>query len=200
MICYGKLVEGRFKGKEPILKAIRDRRIMQTPEDQARSTLQAYVMIDWSYFKVIQREFGGKKAKEMHKKLWLRWVPELVNDSMKILQINKVKDIPTLGRLLRTIYDFTSSPLQPLEDNSKKFVGIINSDPFIEYQHLLKEKIGSPYFESLVEASKARLKHIVIAVDMGDVAEAGQDKSMCLGHSFSRIIVRKKKNRKARRV
>lgn len=191
-MSYGRIMKERFKGKEPILEALKDPRIVRTPEEHARSNLQAYVMIDGTFFKVVEKEHGAEKAKDFQKKLWIQWVPELVNDAMKILQIKEVKDITTLGRLLRTIYDLTSCPLLTLEDNPERFIGAIYMDPFVEYLPLIAEKIGSPYCQALAEASKARLKAIVDTVGMEDMVEADQDKFMCLGDSFSRIIIRKK--------
>lgn len=191
MARYGKYIEERFKGKEPILEAIKHPGIKRTPEEQARAMLKSFVLIDRGFYNVLEGEFGTEKAKELHKNLWIRWVPELVNDSMEILRINEVKDIPTLGRLLRVIYDLTSCSLFTLEDTWERFVGTTYMDPFAEFLPLFGEKIGSPYCKSLAEASKARLKHIVKSVDMGDMADADQDKFMCLGNSFSRIIIRK---------
>lgn len=182
----------RFRGKEPILEAIRDKRVLRTPEEHARLSLQSYVLLDWSAFKVMEKALGPEKATELHRAAWVMWTPELVNDSMKVLGIKEVDDIPTLGRVVRSVYDLLFCPVMVLEDAEDHFAAAIMMDPFAEYLSLSGEKVGSPYCKSVAEASKARLKEIVKYVGMGDEVKVEQDKFQVLGDLFGMVVLKSK--------
>jgi hypothetical protein len=176
---------------EAILEAIRQ--IGRTPEEQAIHAYKAFVSADYTFYKELEKEKGSEEARELHKKLWVRYVPAIVREVKEAMSIGEVTDLSTVGRIVRYAFDFMSCPMKVIDDLPHRFTGIILLCPMVDYSiELFGLELGCPYHHSLSQASLAYAEEIVKFLGLRPMIEVSQDKSICLGDDFCRITLTRK--------
>jgi len=174
-----------------LLEAVK--KVGRTIEAQAAIELQAISTYDYAFYKCVERADGEKKAKEAHKKVWLKHVLDYIKEGELDLGISDVKDIVTLGLITKLAFERRGCIFDVVETTPERFVGAITRDALKEIaEELFKEKPGSPYMRALAAASSAILNQLVEECRLGEVVKAEQDKSLFLGDDITRIIYSKK--------
>ena len=162
-------------------------------ENLARSMYTGFVLEDYSVYKLSEDEGGSEIGKRVHKNAWLRHVPWVIKDGREAFKLWEVKDIPTVGRFIKLMYDRISCPLFVRED-TERWVGIVQMCPIVDFSMgFLELKLGCPYHQALAETLTAVNKEIVNQLELSDKIEVICDKFICLGDPHDRIILQRKK-------
>jgi hypothetical protein len=165
----------------------------RTIEAQAVIELQALSTYDYAFYKCVERADGEKKAKEAHKKVWLKHVLDYIKEGKLDLGLNDVKDILTLGLITKLAFERRGCIFEVIETTPERFVGVITRDALRENtEELFKEKPGGTYMKALASASSAIINQLVEECGLGEIIRAEQDKSLFLGDDITRIIYSKK--------
>lgn len=174
-----------------LLEAVK--KVGRTIEAQAAIELQAISTYDYAFYKCIERADGEEKAKEVHKKVWLKHVLDYIKEGELDLGVEEVKDIPTLGLITKLAFEKRGCVFDIVETTPERFVAVITRDALKEIaEDAFEEKPGSPYMRALSAASSAILNQLVEECGLGEVVKAEQDKSLFLGDDITRIIYSKK--------
>jgi len=169
------------------------KKIGRTVEAQAAIGLQVISTYDYAFYNCVERADGEKKAKEAHKKVWLKHVLDYIKEGELDLGISDVKDIITLGLITKLAFEKRGCIFEAVETTPERFVGVITRDALREIvEKSFKEKPGTPYMKSLAAASSALINQLVEECGLGEVVTAEQDKSLFLGDDMTRIIYSKK--------
>jgi hypothetical protein len=169
------------------------KKIGRTVEAQAAIELQVISTYDYAFYKCVERADGEKKAKEAHKKVWLKHVLDYIKEGELDLGISGVKDILTLGLITKLAFERRGCIFEVVEITPERFVGVITRDALKEIaEEAFKEKPGGAYMKSLAAASSAIINQLVEECGLGKVVKAEQDKSLFLGDDMTRIIYSKK--------
>lgn len=165
-------------------------------EDLARSMYVQFVLADYNLYKETEKAAGADVARKVHKNARLRYVPWIIKDAFEDFRIGEVKDkdVSTVGRIARLMYERTSCPFKVKEDTAVRFVGIVLRCPIVAFSmSLFDEKPGCPYHESLAEACIASMNELVRQLGRSEDIEVIQDKFICQGDDNCRIIIQRKK-------
>ena len=163
-------------------------------ENLARSMYAGFVLEDYTVYKLAEEEAGPEIGKRVHRDSWFRHVPWVIRDGREAFRLWDVKDIPTVGRFIKLMYDRISCPLVVKEDTANRWVGVVQMCPMVEFSiGLLGEKLGCPYHQALAETLAAVNKEFVKQLDLSDQIEVTCDKFICLGDPYDRIILQRKK-------
>ena len=169
------------------------KKIGRTVEAQAAIGLQVISTYDYAFYKCVERADGEKKAKEVHKKVWLKHVLDYIKEGELDLGISDVKDILTLGLITKLAFERRGCVFEVVETAPERFIGVITRDALRDIaEESFKEKPGGPYMKSLAAASSAIVNQLVEESGLGEVVKAEQDKSVFLGDDITRIIYSKK--------
>jgi len=76
-----------------------------SPEYMMNALLNTVVSRDTLGFRIVEEEFGTEKAVEIYAKIWTRAWKHAFEPTKKALRIKEVKDIPTLMRIVKYLYD-----------------------------------------------------------------------------------------------
>jgi len=81
-------------------------------EDLARSMYVQFVLADYNLYKEAEKAAGPDVARKVHKNARLRYVPWIIKDAFEDFRIGEVKDkdVSTVGRIARRLYERTSCP------------------------------------------------------------------------------------------
>lgn len=172
------------------------RKVGARVEDLARSMYVNFVLTDYSVFKEVEKAAGPEVARKVHKSARLRYVPWIIKDAFEDLRIGEVKDrdVATVGRIARLLYEHNSCPFKVKEDTADRFVGIVLRCPIVAISmELFDEKFGSPYYESLAEVCSASMNELVKQLGRSEDIEVIQDKFICRGDDNCQIIIQRKK-------
>ena len=165
-------------------------------EDLARSMYVQFVLADYKLYKETEKAAGADVARKVHKNARLRYVPWIIKDAFEDLRIGEVKDkdVSTVGRIARRVYERTSCPFRVKEDTAERFEGIVLRCPIVAFSmSLFDEKLGCPYHESLAEVCVASMNELVRQLGRSEDIEVIQDKFICRGDDNCRIIIQRKK-------
>jgi len=163
-------------------------------ENLARSMYAGFVLTDYTVYKMAEEEGGLDIGKKVHRNAWLRHVPWVIHDGRELFKLWEVKDIPTVGRFIKLMYDRISCPLFAKEDTAERWVGMVQACPIVEFSMgLFDEKLGCPYHQSLAEALTAVNKEIVNQLGLSSEIEVMCDKFICRGDPHDEIILQRKK-------
>ena len=119
--------------QEPLLEILK--KVGQTPEQYAIGSLMNLVSTDVTHFTGVSKALGSDKGLEFHKKLWRMHTSAILKSAKEAMKIGEVKDIPTLMRLVRYVFDAIPCPMKIAEDTPRKGVGIILLCPFYVFYH-----------------------------------------------------------------
>jgi len=161
-------------------------------EDLARSMYVQFVLADYNLYKEAEKAAGPDVARKVHKNARLRYVPWIIKDAFEDFRIGEVKDkdVSTVGRIARRLYERTSCPFQVKQDTADRFVGIVLRCPIVSLSMgLLDEKLGCPYHESLAEVCVASMNELIRQLGRSEDIEVIQDKFICQGDDNCRIII-----------
>lgn len=162
-------------------------------EDYVRSSTIGLVAVDYFYYKKILKDLNPQKALKLYSYTWNKDIEKKILEYSSKMRMSEVYSIPVLGRIAMSFFDERCCPLKPIEDSSNRYVGIVIVCPFVEYTTtLFHEEIGCPYHRLLARHSEAFLNLLVDLTGLKDHVEAKQDRFMCEGDSFCRIIFEKR--------
>ena len=135
-------------------------------------------------------------AKKVHKNARLKYIPWVIKDAFEDFRIGEVKDkdVPTVGKIARRVYERTSCPFKVKEDTADRFVGIVLRCPIVSFSMgLFDEKLGCPYHQSLAEVCVASMNELVKQLGQSEYIEVIQDKFICQGDDYCQITIQRKK-------
>jgi len=163
-------------------------------ENLARSMYAGFVLTDYTVYKMAEEEGGPETGKKVHKNAWLRHVPWVIKDGRELFKLWEVKDIPTVGRFIKLMYDRISCPLLVKEDIVDHWVGIVQACPIVEFSiGLFDEKMGCSYHQTLAETLIAVNNEIVNQLGLSNDIDVICDKFICRGDTHDEIILQRKK-------
>jgi hypothetical protein len=165
-------------------------------EDAARSMYCGFVLTDYTLYKQAEEVAGVDVARRVHKNTRLKYIPWVVKDAFEDFRIGEVRDrdVATVGRIARRVYERTSCPFKVKEDTADRFVGIILKCPVVTFSMgLFDEKLGCPYHQSLAEVCSASMSELVSQLGQSEHVEATQDEFICRGDDHCRVIFQRKK-------
>jgi len=165
-------------------------------EDLARSMYAGFVLTDYTVYKQAEEAAGAVVAKKVHKNARLRYIPWVIKDAFEDFKIGEVKDkdVATVGRIARRVYERTSCPFKVKEDTADRFVGIVLRCPIVSFSiGLFDEELGCPYHQSLAEVCIASMNELVKQLGQSEYIEVIQDKFICRGDDYCQIIIQRKK-------
>jgi len=156
-------------------------------QEQLVSSVMGFVGADYAFYKAVEKEVGQDKAKDIYCKLWEGYVGAWAKGAMEAIGITEVKDIPTLGRIARFVYDDILCPLKPVIDTQDRYVGLILLCPFVDHTvNMFGEKFGCSYHQALAKSCSNFVAKMAEFLGLKDVI-GKQDKFMCLGDDVCRI-------------
>ena len=96
-------------------------------EDLARSMYVQFVLADYNLYKETEKAAGIDVARKVHKKARLQYVPWIIREAFEDFGIGEVKDkdVSTVGKVAKRLYERTSCPFEVEEDTAVRFVGVI---------------------------------------------------------------------------
>ena len=165
-------------------------------EDLARSMYAGFVLTDYTVYKQSEEAAGPEVAKKVHKNARLKYVPWVIKDAFEDFRIGEVKDkdVSTVARIARRLYERTSCPFKVKEDTADRFVGIVLRCPIVAFSmQLFDLELGCPYHQSLAEVCSVSLEDLVKRLGQSEYIEAIQDKFICKGDSYCQVIIQRKK-------
>jgi hypothetical protein len=163
-------------------------------ETLARSTYVGFVLCDYSVYKLAEEEAGPEIGKRVHRSAWLQHVPWVIKDGREAFGVWEVKDIPTVGRFIKLMYDRISCPVLVRENTADRWTGIVEVSPIVEFSGpLLEQKPGSPYYQSLAETMTAVNREFVNQLGLSREVEVICDRFICLGDPHDRIALQRRK-------
>lgn len=162
-------------------------------EDYVKGSTIGLVSVDYFYYKKILEDLDPPKALELYTHTWDQNIEREIKSCSSKMGISKVDDVPTLGRITRSLFDDRCRPLKEIEDTSERYVGIVTICPFVEYtKTIFNQKVGCPYHRLLAKHSDTFLNLLVDVAGLKGRVTAKQDKFMCEGDNICRIILEKK--------
>ena len=164
-------------------------------EDLARSMYAGFVLTDYTVYKQAEQAAGPAVARKVHKNARLQYVSWIIKDAFEDFRIGEVKekDVPTVGRITRRIYERTSCPFVIKEDAADRFVGVVLRCPIVAFSMgLFDLDLGCPYHQSLAEVCQASLSELVKQLGQSEYLEAVQDKFICKGDEYCQVIIQRK--------
>jgi len=165
-------------------------------EDLARSMYVQFVLADYKLYKETEKVAGAEVARKVHKNARLRYVPWVIKDAFEDLGIGEVKDkdVSTMGRIARRLYERTSCPFKAKEDTAERFIGIVLRCPIVSISTgLFDEELGCPYHQSLAEVCVTSMNELVKQLGQSGNIEVIQDKFICRGDDYCQITIQRKK-------
>jgi len=162
-------------------------KVERPPENFVKSATFSLVATDYFLYKTMVKNYGAKKAEEIHCKLWSRYASERFKKVMETQGITEAKDLATLGRVIRFANDLMCRPFKTVVDTPEQLVGIILMDPFVDYAvELFGEKFGGSYFKVLSKATTI-FNSKLAEMALGKKVTVTQDKFISLGDDVDRI-------------
>jgi hypothetical protein len=159
-------------------------------ENLARSMYAGFVLEDYTLYKLAEEEGGPEIARRVHKSAWFRHIPWVIKDGREAFKLWEVKDISTVGRFIKLMYDRISFPL----DTADRWIGIVHVCPIVDFSiGLIGEKLGCCYHQALAETLAAVNQELVNQLEMNSEIEVVCDRFICLGDPHDRIILHRKK-------
>jgi len=165
-------------------------------EDLARSMYVQFVLADYNLYNETEKAAGPDVARKVHKNARLRYVPWVIKDAFEDLRIGEVKDkdVSTVGRIARRVYERTSCPFKVKEDTGDCFVGVVLDCPIVDFSMgLFDEELGCPYHQSSAEVCVASMNELVKQLGQSENIEVIQDKFICRGDDYCQIIIQRKR-------
>ena len=164
-------------------------------EDVTRGMYCGFVLTDYTLYKQAEKAAGIEVARRVHKTARLKYIPWVIKDAFEDLRIGEVRDrdVATVGRIARRVYERTSCPFKIKEDTADRFVGIILRCPVVAFSMgLFDEELGCPYHQSLAEVCSASMTELVNQLRQSDHIEAIQDKFICKGDDHCRVTIQRR--------
>ena len=165
-------------------------------EDLARSMYVQFVLADYNLYKETEKAAGADVARKVHQNARLQYIPWIIKDAFEDFRIGEVKDkdVPTVGKIARRVYERTSCPFQGKEDTADRSVGIVLRCPIVSFSMgLFDENLGCPYHQSLAEVCVASMNELVKQLGQSEYIEVIQDKFICQGDDYCQITIQRKK-------
>ena len=166
-----------------------------TFDKAARIELKNFLWIDHSVFENIKEKEGLEKAFEIHMKIWLSWIPDILEEFKREYNINEINsDLTSIIQIIKYYFDTKGCLMKITEVNQDGFVGIVDRCPFVENS---KEEYGigkgCEYYKSLFLIEKSFLRYLIdkIAKPNNISFELDLDKAICNGNKYCRLKVNK---------
>jgi hypothetical protein len=165
-----------------------------TPEFMMSALLNTIVSRDTLGFKVVEEKFGTDKAVEIYAEIWTRAWRHAFESVKETLKIKEVKDLPTLMKIIKYLYDSFGDIFEIVAANDDGAIGRVLTCPFTEFAWC---SFGCETMDDVNRKLHGRIDEIILR---GLLQEAGLDgkydvqyaTQMCNGWAEDDIIFFKK--------
>jgi hypothetical protein len=164
-------------------------RTIDLPFEKAASVeLESFLAMDFLAFQKTRAAEGLDQARQLHKRIWLDWIADLLEEVKRDLGIRQILTLDTLGRVAKYHFDNKGCFMTIVESNKDRFVGIVDRCAFVEHSvERFGLAIGSEYHRSLDEIELAFAKSLVEDGMFENPIRASFDKSICRGDDLCRL-------------
>jgi hypothetical protein len=133
-----------------------------TYKELARGYMKTLGTYDYSYFRMLRKYFGDQKALELHKKTWLRNIPDYIDQAKPLYKIKEPLDLMGLGFLLKYAFNQQGCRFDITECRKDRFIAYISKCIVTEYA---KERFppdgDSMYQKSIHQIHEAMVDELV---------------------------------------
>jgi hypothetical protein len=154
---------------------------------------------DFHYWKSLKELFPYEVAIEQFREHWRKLIEAGWSGALDAMGLKgkKIKDVQTLGRVVKKSYELFGCISEVVEDNKNRYVLELHFCPNPAYGPVgvpYEEKLN--YYKATVENSRDGCVQIGVKMaGLEDRVEALQDKFRCFGDNVCRLIYQSKKRR-----
>jgi len=159
----------------------------------AKIELKNFLWIDHGVFENIKKNEGIEKAYEIHKKIGLSWVPDILEEFKRSFNINEINsDIRAIMQIVKYYFDTKGCLMKITEHDSDGFVGIVDRCSFVENAREEYGLVsGCEYFKSLFQVEKYFLRNLIDKIMGPNHINFELDKAVCNGDKCCRLKISK---------
>jgi hypothetical protein len=164
-----------------------------TFDKAAKIELELFLWIDHSVFENIKEKEGLEKAFEIHMKIWLSWIPDILEEFKREYNINEINsDLTSVMQIIKYYFDTKGCLMKITEINKDGFVGIVDRCPFVENSKEEYNIVNScEYYNSLFLIEKSFLRYLIDKIVKPNNISFELDKAICNGNKYCRLKVNK---------
>ncbi len=166
-------------------------------KEQMNTWAMAYAFHDIMVWRLLKRELGREKGRELFLKLWTDLARNSADAAIKTIDVKKV-DIHTLGEIARQGYSILACPYKIISETPDEHIAQVTECPFHRYNdemfgdHASSEEMRM-YWQDTADATNNYFKTIVEHLGLSGQIEAGSDKFLCTGDEYCTVFFKRKK-------